>query len=65
MNLRKKTILLVISAICIILIATVATSNLVILAGFKVIESEDAITQINRTVNAYRRKNYSIEHNGA
>ena len=61
MNLRKKTILLVISAICIVLIATVITSNIVILTGFKAIESEDAITQINRTINAIDAKIYSIE----
>ncbi len=38
-----------------------ATSNLVILAGFKVIEGEDTVTQINRTVNALDTKITAIE----
>jgi signal transduction histidine kinase len=60
MNLRKRTIYLVISAICLILIAILATSNLVVLAGFRELESEDAVTQVNRTTNALNEEIDSI-----
>jgi signal transduction histidine kinase len=56
MNLRRKTILIITLSICAILLATLATSQFIVLAGFQVLEQKDAQTQVTRATDALNRR---------
>jgi signal transduction histidine kinase len=55
-NLRRKTILFIVSIMCLSFLASYVTSNLVVLNGFEKLENADVETQMNRATNALNSK---------
>jgi signal transduction histidine kinase len=56
MNLRRKTILIITVSICAILLATLATSQFIVLAGFQDLEQKDAQIQVTRAADSLNRR---------